>query len=80
MISITDLPPELEEQWREWADTEPTIDERQLRRNLLARIPDRRPPRSRAWCWWPRRHRFWRCSSGSKIPAGRGNQTVVSRA
>jgi hypothetical protein len=37
------LPPELEEQWREWADTEPTIDERQLRRNLLARIPDRRP-------------------------------------
>jgi len=38
-----DLPPELESQWRDWASTEPTIDERQLRRNLLARIPDRRP-------------------------------------
>jgi ferric-dicitrate binding protein FerR (iron transport regulator) len=38
-----DLPPELERQWREWASTEPSIDERQLRRNLLARIPDRRP-------------------------------------
>lgn len=38
-----DLPPELERQWREWASTEPSIDEQQLRRNLLARIPDRRP-------------------------------------
>ena len=38
-----DLPPELETQWREWASTEPAIDERQLRRNLLARIPDRTP-------------------------------------
>lgn len=38
-----DLPPELESQWREWASTEPSIDERQLRRKLLARIPDRRP-------------------------------------
>ena len=37
-----DLPPELETQWREWASTEPSIDERQLRRNLLARIPERR--------------------------------------
>ena len=37
-----DLPPELETQWREWASTEPAIDERQLRRNLLARIPERR--------------------------------------
>ena len=37
-----DLPPELEAQWRDWASTEPSIDERQLRRNLLARIPDRR--------------------------------------
>ena len=37
-----DLPPELEGQWRDWASTEPSIDERQLRRNLLARIPERR--------------------------------------
>ena len=37
-----DLPPELEAQWRDWASTEPSIDERQLRRNLLARIPERR--------------------------------------
>jgi hypothetical protein len=36
-----DLPPELERQWREWASTEPAIDERQLKRNLLQRIPDR---------------------------------------
>jgi hypothetical protein len=35
-------PPELEAQWRDWASTEPAIDERQLRRNLLARIPERR--------------------------------------
>ena len=38
-----DLPPELEAQWRDWASTEPSIDDGQLRRNLLARIPDRRP-------------------------------------
>ena len=38
-----ELPPEMEAQWREWADTEPAFDEHQLRRNLLARIPDRRP-------------------------------------
>ena len=38
-----DLPPELERQWREWASTEPSIDERQLKRNLLSRIPDKRP-------------------------------------
>ncbi len=37
-----DLPPELERQWREWASTEPAIDERQLRRNLLQRIPERK--------------------------------------
>lgn len=37
-----DLPPELEKKWREWASTEPSIDERQLKRNLLARIPERR--------------------------------------
>ena len=43
-----ELPPELETQWREWGDREPSIDERQLRRNLLQRIPDRRPrPRGR---------------------------------
>jgi len=38
-----DLPPEFERQWRDWASTEPSIDERHLRRNLLGRIPDRRP-------------------------------------
>ena len=37
-----DLPQELERQWREWASTEPAIDERQLRRNLMHRIPDRK--------------------------------------
>ena len=42
-----DLVPELEERWREWAQLEPAIGEEQLRRNLLDRIPDRRP-RSRA--------------------------------
>jgi hypothetical protein len=43
-----ELPPELETQWREWGDREPSIDEQQLRRNLLQRIPDRQPqPRGR---------------------------------
>ena len=43
-----DLTPELEEQWREWSQFEPAIGEEQLRRNLLDRIPDRRPrPRAR---------------------------------
>jgi len=37
-----DLPPELKQQWQEWASTEASIDERQLKRNLLARIPDRK--------------------------------------
>ena len=37
-----DLPQELERQWRDWASTEPSIDERQLKRNLLQRIPDRK--------------------------------------
>lgn len=38
-----DLPPGLEEHWRDWSTTEPVIDEIQLKRNLLAKIPDRRP-------------------------------------
>ena len=38
-----DLTPEIEERWREWSQTEPAIHEDQLRRNLLARIPDPRP-------------------------------------
>lgn len=37
-----ELPSELEAQWRQWAETEPSIDERQLRRDLLQRIRDRR--------------------------------------
>jgi hypothetical protein len=32
------LPPGLEEQWREWAEQEPAIDEVQLKRKLLAVI------------------------------------------
>jgi hypothetical protein len=39
-----DLPPEVERQWREWASIEPAIDEQQLKRNLLERIPE---PKSR---------------------------------
>lgn len=43
-----DLVPELEERWREWSQLEPAIGEEELRRNLLDRIPDRRPrPRAR---------------------------------
>ena len=43
-----DLAPELEERWQEWSQLEPAIGEEQLRRNLLDRIPDRRPrPRAR---------------------------------
>lgn len=37
-----DLSPELEKRWREWAEADPAIDERELRRNLLSRIPERR--------------------------------------
>lgn len=37
-----ELPSELEARWRRWAETEPSIDERQLRRDLLQRIRDRR--------------------------------------
>jgi hypothetical protein len=43
-----DLPPSLEKEWREWATTEPVLDETQLRRDLLQRIPERRPrPKTR---------------------------------
>ena len=37
-----DLPQDLENRWREWAATKPAIDERQLRRTLLEKIPERR--------------------------------------
>jgi hypothetical protein len=37
-----DLPPSLEEEWREWAAIDPTLDEIQLKRTLLKKIPDRR--------------------------------------
>jgi len=37
-----DVPPELRQQWRDWVSAEPAIDERQLKRNLLERIPDRK--------------------------------------
>ena len=36
-----ELQPEIESRWREWADTEPVIEEQQLKRSLLQRIPDR---------------------------------------
>ena len=39
MNNKKDFPPDLEERWREWSQTEAEIDERQLRRNLLERIP-----------------------------------------
>ena len=35
--------PDFEERWREWSRAEPSIDELQLRRNLLDRIPGPRP-------------------------------------
>jgi hypothetical protein len=37
-----ELPGDVESRWREWTETEPAVDERQLKRNLLQRIPDRR--------------------------------------
>ncbi len=43
MNEKNDLPPDLEKRWREWSRTEPAIDERQLRRNVLERIPEPRP-------------------------------------
>ena len=36
----------LEEQWREWSKKEPALDERQLKRNLLERIPGPRSKKS----------------------------------
>jgi hypothetical protein len=37
-----DLPPGLEEEWREWATIDSALDENQLKRTLLEKIPDRR--------------------------------------
>jgi hypothetical protein len=37
---------DLEEQWRGWSGSEPSLDERQLKRNLLQRLPERRPHRN----------------------------------
>lgn len=42
-----ELSPELEKRWREWTEADPAIDERELRRNLLSRIPERRSRRPR---------------------------------
>ena len=36
------LPKELERQWRDWTEAEPSIDEAQLGKNLMGRLPDRR--------------------------------------
>ena len=43
MNEKNDLSPDLEKRWREWSRTEPAIDERQLRRNLLDRTPKPQP-------------------------------------
>ncbi len=37
---------DLEKQWREWSRTEPKIDERRLKMDLLERIPERRSSRT----------------------------------
>jgi len=37
---------DLEEQWRGWSASEPSLDELQLKRNLLDRLPERRSRRS----------------------------------
>ena len=34
---------DFEDEWRDWSQTEPTIDEIRLKRNLLDRIPAQRP-------------------------------------
>jgi hypothetical protein len=38
-----DLPPGIEDQWREWATIDPAFDEIQLKRALREKIPERRP-------------------------------------
>ncbi len=43
MKDSNEIRPDFEESWREWSRTEPAIDERQLRRNLLDRIPGPQP-------------------------------------
>lgn len=43
------LPPGLEEQWRDWSEQEPAIDEIQLKRNVLQRIADRSPRPLMRW-------------------------------
>lgn len=40
-----DLPPEFEEQWREWSRTEPALDEVGLKRAVMERTRDRIPRR-----------------------------------
>ena len=37
---------DLEEQWRQWSRSEPKLDERRLKMNLLERIPERRSSRT----------------------------------
>jgi len=37
---------DLDRQWREWSRSEPQIDERELKRDLLERIPERRSSRT----------------------------------
>lgn len=40
-----DLPPAFETQWKDWASSEPRIDETQLKRQLRQSLPDRYPRR-----------------------------------
>ncbi len=37
---------DFERQWKEWSETEPKLDERGLRRELLERLPGKRPNRT----------------------------------
>ena len=37
---------DLEKRWREWSQSEPSVDERQLKMNLLERIPEPRSNRT----------------------------------
>lgn len=43
MRDPNELNPDFEEQWRKWSQAEPAINEQQLRRNLLDRIPAPQP-------------------------------------
>ena len=37
---------DLDQRWKEWSETEPGLDERQLKRELLERLPEKRSNRT----------------------------------